>query len=60
MTDVEAVSFPNKSGQTLFGTLHRPSRTEDAQPDASRPVIVLLSPGAAAWRSLKNAPSWSG
>jgi pimeloyl-ACP methyl ester carboxylesterase len=45
MTDVEAVSFPNKAGQTLFGTLHRPSRTENAQPDASRPVIVLLSPG---------------
>jgi uncharacterized protein len=45
MTDVEAVSFPNKAGQTLFGTLHRPSRTENAHPDASRPVIVLLSPG---------------
>jgi uncharacterized protein len=45
MTDVEAVSFPNKAGQTLFGTLHRPSRTDKPQPDASRPVIVLLSPG---------------
>jgi uncharacterized protein len=40
MAEVEAISFTNKAGQTLFGTLHRPSR-----PDASRPVIVLLSPG---------------
>ena len=24
MADVEAVSFPNRAGQTLFGTLHRP------------------------------------
>jgi uncharacterized protein len=39
MTRVEAVSFPNKAGQTLFGTLHGPA------PDASRPVVVLLSPG---------------
>src|SRR5262245_51019703 len=40
MADVDAVSFPNKAGQTLFGTLHGP-----AKPDPSRPVIVLLSPG---------------
>jgi pimeloyl-ACP methyl ester carboxylesterase len=45
MTDVEAVSFPNKAGQTLFGTLHRPARKEESRTDASRPVIVLLSPG---------------
>jgi alpha/beta superfamily hydrolase len=40
MTNVEAVSFPNKAGQILFGTLHRPDSTEE-----SRPVVVLLSPG---------------
>jgi alpha/beta superfamily hydrolase len=40
MAEVEAVSFANKAGQTLFGTLHRPDK-----PDASRPVVVLLSPG---------------
>jgi uncharacterized protein len=40
MADVQAVSFPNKAGQTLFGTLHSPDQTND-----SRPVVVLLSPG---------------
>ena len=40
MHSVEAVSFPNRSGQKLFGTLHRPALT---RPDV--PVVVLLSPG---------------
>ncbi len=37
---VEAVSFPNAQGLTLFGTLH-----QSARPVAGRPAVVLLSPG---------------
>lgn len=40
MADIEAVSFPNAAGQTLFGTLHRAARANPALP-----VVVLLSPG---------------
>jgi pimeloyl-ACP methyl ester carboxylesterase len=37
---IEAISFPNAQGLTLFGTLHAPAR-----PVAGLPVVVLLSPG---------------
>lgn len=37
---VEAVSFPNAQGLTLFGTLH-----QSARPVAGLPAVVLLSPG---------------
>jgi pimeloyl-ACP methyl ester carboxylesterase len=40
MSDVRAVSFPNLSGQKLFGTLHLP-----ADGAAQKPCVVLLSPG---------------
>jgi pimeloyl-ACP methyl ester carboxylesterase len=40
MSSVEAVSFTNPAGLRLFGTLHQP-----AEPDASLPAVVLLSPG---------------
>ncbi len=38
--DVEAVSFPNLAGLTLWGTLHRPRKS-----GADLPAVVLLSPG---------------
>src|SRR5688500_1811214 len=37
---VEAISFPNRAGLKLFGTLHRA-----ATPGAGLPCVVLLSPG---------------
>lgn len=40
MHEIEAISFPNAQGLTLFGTLHKPEK-----PGASLPVVVLLSPG---------------
>lgn len=40
MSEVEAVSFRNQAGQTLFGTLHRPARAR-----AGLPAVLLLSPG---------------
>lgn len=40
MFNIEAVSFANPAGLTLFGTLHRPR-----MPDARLPAVVLLSPG---------------
>lgn len=40
MHDVQAVTFPNADGYTLFGTLHRP-----AVPAPDLPAVVLLSPG---------------
>ena len=40
MHEVEAISFRNKEGLTLFGTLHVPER-----PVAQLPVVVMLSPG---------------
>ncbi len=38
--DVQAVTFPNRDGVKLFGTLHTP-----ASQAPNLPVIVLLSPG---------------
>jgi len=40
MHKVEAISFPNAQGLTLFGTLHAPEHAT-----ADLPVVVLLSPG---------------
>lgn len=40
MAEVEAVSFKNAQGLTLFGSLHSP-----ASPRANLPLVVLLSPG---------------
>jgi dienelactone hydrolase len=40
MHEVEAVSFVNAQGMTLYGTLHTPAR-----PVPGRPAVVLLSPG---------------
>jgi len=40
MSAIEAVSFRNQAGQTLFGTLHRPARAR-----AGLPAVLLLSPG---------------
>jgi pimeloyl-ACP methyl ester carboxylesterase len=40
MHEVEAVSFANAQGLTLYGTLHKPAR-----PATGLPVVVLLSPG---------------
>lgn len=40
MSLVEAISFPNRAGLKLFGTLHRPATT-----GADLPCVVLLSPG---------------
>jgi pimeloyl-ACP methyl ester carboxylesterase len=40
MHEIEAVSFANAQGLTLYGTLHTPAR-----PAAGRPAVVLLSPG---------------
>lgn len=37
---VQAITFENRTGETLFGTLHLPPET-----DITRPIIVLLSPG---------------
>ena len=38
--DVKALTFTNRDGKKLFGTLHVPASSEQA-----RPLIVLLSPG---------------
>jgi uncharacterized protein len=40
VSEVEAVSFTNRAGQNLVGTLHRPAR-----PRPGMPAVVLLSPG---------------
>jgi len=40
MADVEAVSFKNAAGLTLFGSLHSP-----AKKNPKLPAVVLLSPG---------------
>jgi uncharacterized protein len=40
MTEIQAVTFSNEQGHTLFGTLHTPSAP---RPDA--PAVVLMSPG---------------
>jgi len=40
VAEVEAVSFKNAQGLTLFGSLHSPK-----SPKASLPLVVLLSPG---------------
>jgi pimeloyl-ACP methyl ester carboxylesterase len=40
VTEIEAVTFRNDQGQTLFGTIHTPSAP---RPDA--PAVVLMSPG---------------
>jgi pimeloyl-ACP methyl ester carboxylesterase len=40
MSNVDAISFKNTAGQTLFGTLHTPSAR-----NAELPAVVLLSPG---------------
>ena len=37
---VQAVTFSNRTGETLFGTLHLPPES-----NSTRPIIVLLSPG---------------
>jgi pimeloyl-ACP methyl ester carboxylesterase len=40
VSEIEAVSFTNRAGQTLFGTLHKPARVRPGTP-----AVVLLSPG---------------
>jgi pimeloyl-ACP methyl ester carboxylesterase len=40
MSDVRAISFKNRAGLTLFGSLHLPT-----QPRPDLPHVVLLSPG---------------
>lgn len=40
MPKVEAISFPNRAGLRLFGTLHTPD-----EPNRELPAVVLLSPG---------------
>jgi pimeloyl-ACP methyl ester carboxylesterase len=40
LSDVEAVTFQNRAGQKLFGTVHRPARAR-----AGMPAVLLLSPG---------------
>jgi pimeloyl-ACP methyl ester carboxylesterase len=40
LSEVEAVSFQNRAGLKLFGTLHRPARAR-----AGMPAVLLLSPG---------------
>lgn len=40
MPRIDAVSFPNRAGLRLFGTLHSPD-----EPNPELPAVVLLSPG---------------
>ncbi len=40
MSEVLAVTFPNRAGLTLFGVLHLPANVS-----ADKPYVVLLSPG---------------